>query len=184
MRRFALIVGTGAAVAVSVGVALAHDPGDGCSDVHERDTVTIVCNDGDNHFVGTAEHDVVFLHAGNDYGSGGRLGDVIRGHQGADRLRGGDGNDEVYGNNGADSINGGDGADVVNDATDNQFEDRDYLCAGTDDVRDVIRANDGDPLDRIYADAGEDDIHYDIGTDGSHDLRDTKLDARDCPLAD
>lgn len=48
--------------------------------------VTFVCGDGDNHVSGTGYHDYVFLHAGNDYGTGGARGDVIRGHQGVDRI--------------------------------------------------------------------------------------------------
>jgi hypothetical protein len=43
-------------------VASAHDPGDGCSDLHEYNRVTIVCGNGDNHFVGTGARDYINAH--------------------------------------------------------------------------------------------------------------------------
>jgi Ca2+-binding RTX toxin-like protein len=172
-RIIGLSTGVAAGLVVA-GLAWAHDPGNGCTDVHERDTVTIVCGDGDNEFSGTDERDVIFTHGGRDSGSGGRIGDVIRGGAGNDRLKGGRGNDEVYGASGDDTINGGDGSDVIEDGGDQHPLDRDILCAGADDVRDVVDALDQDAADVLYVDRNEEDawridsfyangaIHYDV----------------------
>lgn len=178
----AALAGAFAMMLLSVTTAAAHDAGTGCS--HDHATSRIICNDSDNHFVGTGDRDKVQLLAGDDRGDGFGGNDLIYGGPGSDKIQGSGGVDNIYGQKGNDTINGGKGADDLYDGDNRDPVDDDNLCAGRDRAVDYLDAKDGDTSDILYIDRGEDNFERDVIATASAVYHDRVLPAADCPLPD
>ena len=160
------------------GIALAHDPGEGCRHFHDG-TNRINCNDESNRFIGTLNRDVVSAGRGNDEGDSLAGNDRIEAGFGQDVVKGSNGRDTIFGQGGNDTINGGNGADRLFDSS---FDgDTDHVCAGRDSAPDHIDVADGDANDTVYADwPGEDSVARDRFAPGA----DRITSASDCPISE